>query len=72
MTTLEVEQGYDVAAGLEGMLVYRLAAERMQQQFREISDVVAEMEGAAASGDNRALGCWRYALPLSARDPAGH
>jgi DNA-binding GntR family transcriptional regulator len=51
MTTSEVSHAYDVAAGLEGMLVYRLAADGTPEQFQEISDAVAEMERAVASGD---------------------
>lgn len=67
LTTSEVEHGYDVAAGLEGMLVYRLAAEGTEEQFREISDAVAEMERAEASGDKRAwvAGDMRFHLLLA-------
>lgn len=67
MTTSEVGHAYDVAAGLEGMLVYRLAAEGTQEQFREISDAVAEMERAEASGDKRAwaAGDMRFHLLLA-------
>jgi DNA-binding GntR family transcriptional regulator len=51
LTTSEVEQAYDVAAGLEGMLVYRLASAATEQQLQEVSGAVADMERAVASGD---------------------
>src|SRR5450756_1375953 len=54
MNTSEVEHAYDVAAGLEGMLVYRLAAQGTEEQFEEISDAVVQMEQAATSGNNHA------------------
>ena len=54
MNTSEVGHAYDVAAGLEGMLAYRLAAEGTQEQFEEISDAVVQMEQAATSGNNHA------------------
>lgn len=54
ITISEVQHGYDVAAGLEGMLVYRLADEGSAEQFAEISDAVSAMEAAAAAGDKAA------------------
>jgi len=54
LTLSEVQHAYDIAAGLEGMLVYRLATEGTEMQLVEISAAVAEMEAAAAVGDNAA------------------
>jgi DNA-binding GntR family transcriptional regulator len=51
ITVTEVEQAYDVAGGLEGILVYRLAENGTEEQIGEISGVVSNMESAAESGD---------------------
>lgn len=54
LTVSEVKHAYDVAAGLEGMLVYRLAGDGTEEQFSEISAAVADMEAAAERGDKAA------------------
>ena len=54
ITASEVEQAYDAAGGLEGILVYRLAEASAPAQLGEISDAVADMERAADCGDSDA------------------
>lgn len=50
----EVEHAYDVAMGLEGMLVYRLAQEASDEQRQQLLETVDAMEAAAKSGDRSA------------------
>lgn len=54
LTADEVEEAYDVAMGLEGMLVYRLAQAATDEQLAELAAVVGLMESAADVGDKRA------------------
>lgn len=54
LTTDEVEHAYDVAMGLEGMLVFRLAEAAVQEQVDALSAAVDGMERAAAEGDKAA------------------
>ncbi len=51
LTTDEIEEAYDVAMGLEGMLVYRLAQTATDEQLAELLDVANRMVSAAEAGD---------------------
>ena len=54
ITATEVEQAYDVAGALEGVLAYRIAEHVSEEQLKDISDAVGDMERAVESGDNEA------------------
>lgn len=54
LTADEVEEAYDVAMGIEGMLVYRLAQRGTEEQLDELATTVGRMEAAAQAGDKRA------------------
>ncbi|TDE15878.1 GntR family transcriptional regulator [Jiangella asiatica] len=55
LTVDEVEQAYDVAMGLEGVAVYRLAQHADDTQKDDLLRVVSRMETAAERGDR---GAW--------------
>lgn len=55
LTVDEVEQAYDVAMGLEGMLVFRLAQSATNEQQQRLLETVEAMEAAAKTGDR---GAW--------------
>lgn len=54
LTTDEIEEAYDVAMGLEGMLVYRLAQTATDEQIAELLAAANRMVSAAEEGDKRA------------------
>lgn len=54
LTAADVEQAYDVAEGLEGVLVVRLASRASDEQVEQITEVAAEMEAAAVADDRHA------------------
>lgn len=53
LTASDVEQAYDIAEGLEGVLVARLAARATEEQLSAISEAVARMEQ-TVGGDRHA------------------
>ncbi len=54
ITASEVEQAFDVAGGLESVLVYRLAESATPDELRDITGAVEDMERAAGDGDSLA------------------
>ncbi len=51
LTVDEIEEAYDVAMGIEGTLVYRLAESATDEQLAELAAAVGRMESGAESGD---------------------
>lgn len=51
LSAADVMQAYDVAMGLEGSLVYRLAQTATGEQLDQLREAVDQMERAAESGD---------------------
>ncbi|WP_170163260.1 GntR family transcriptional regulator [Bogoriella caseilytica] len=54
LTVDEVEQAYEIAGALEGMLVKRLAAQISDADLRALDEAITQMESAATSGDQHA------------------
>lgn len=54
LTVDEVEQAYEIAGALEGMLVKRLAAHLTDADLHALDEAITRMEAAADSGDQHA------------------